>query len=79
MKALKPIIYFRRYQAFDNVATNFTLRRATIMGAKNVALLKMLVDEQIISTIMVRMPVLDWKQWEMEKPNSSWNSSGKTD
>jgi hypothetical protein len=88
-KALKPIIYFRRYQVFDNVATNFTVLRATVIGAKNVALLKMLVNEQIISTIMVRMPVMDWKQWAMEKPtkiqvkvgtpvNSSWNRSGKT-
>jgi hypothetical protein len=53
-------------KAFDNVAIRefYSHLRATIMGAKNVGLLK-----TTLSIIIGRMLVTDWKQWAIEKPN----------
>jgi hypothetical protein len=39
MEALQPIVNFKRYKAFDNMAIRgfYSLLRATIMGAKSVS------------------------------------------
>ncbi len=44
--------------------------RATILWVKEVDLLKMqmLINEQTLSSIMGKMPVVDWKQWVMKRP-----------
>jgi hypothetical protein len=56
---------------WDNVAIKefYSLLRATILGAKNVELLKVLFAEQSLTTIMGRVPAADWKQWDMDRPN----------
>lgn len=69
--SLLPIVNFRTYKAFDNVAIRefYSLLRDTILGAKNVGLLKVLFAEQSLTTIMGRVPGADWKQWDMDRPN----------
>jgi hypothetical protein len=57
-EALQPIVNFRRYRAFDNVAIRvfYPLPRATITGGESVGLLKMLVN---LTTLIERMLVAD--------------------
>jgi hypothetical protein len=47
-----------RYKAFDNMAIRkfYLLLRATILKAKSVSLLKMLVNEQSLTTMTGRLP-----------------------
>jgi hypothetical protein len=47
----------------------YSLLRSTIMGAKNVNLLKKLANEQILPGIMGRMPPEDFMQWAKERPS----------
>jgi hypothetical protein len=44
-----PTVNFRRYMAFDKMAIwqFYSLLRGSIIGAKSVALLKILVNEQV--------------------------------
>jgi hypothetical protein len=55
MEVLLPIVNFTRYKTLDNVAIRefYLLLSTAIIGAKNVHLLKMLVNEQSLTTIMV--------------------------
>jgi hypothetical protein len=60
---LLRIVNFRRYRAFYNVAIRKlkSLLRNTIIGAKTVCFLKMLVNEQSLTTIKERMPAVELK------------------
>jgi hypothetical protein len=58
---LRPVTNFRHCKATDNAASvEFcSLPRVTSMGAKVVDLLKMLVNEQVLSSIIGMMPGLN--------------------
>jgi hypothetical protein len=61
----------QKRQAIDNTAIRefYSVLKTTIMRAKSVSLLKMIVNEQSLAAIMVKMPAADWKQWAMDRTN----------
>jgi hypothetical protein len=39
-----------------------------MMGARKARLLHRLINNQMLPSIMARMPLGDWKQWAKERP-----------
>jgi hypothetical protein len=71
-EALEPIIKFRRYRVIENRAIRefYSLLRSTMVRVKRVGLLRCLLNDQMLPSIMAWMPLNDWKQWAKEQP--SW-------
>jgi hypothetical protein len=69
-QALEPIVKFRSYKVFDNGAIRelYSLLRAAIMGARKAGLLHWLVNDQMLPSILAKMPSNDWQQWVRERP-----------
>ncbi len=69
-EALEPVIKFRSYKAFDNGAIRefYSLLRAAMMGARKAGLLQRLVNDQMLPSILAKMPPSDWRQWARERP-----------
>jgi hypothetical protein len=61
-EALKPILEFRKYRVFDNIAIRefYSILRAAIKGAKGICRLDLLVNDQTVPKIMGKMPFSDW-------------------
>ncbi len=68
-EALKPIIKFRKFRAFENrtIREFYSLLRSTMLGARRVGLLHRLSSDQTLPGIMAWMPLNDWKQWVRER------------
>jgi hypothetical protein len=56
-EALKPIVDFRRYKAFDSTAVRefYSLVRAAIRGARKIGRIELLLNDQTIPRIMSKM------------------------
>jgi hypothetical protein len=69
-EALEPIVKFKSYKMFDNGAIRefYSLLRAAMMGARKAGLLHQLINDQMLSSILVKMPPNDWRQWARERP-----------
>ncbi len=69
-EVLDPIIKFRKYRAFDNRAIRefYSLIGAVMLGARKAGILHRSINDQTLPSVMVRMPLGDWKQWAKEKP-----------
>ncbi len=69
-EALDPVVKFRTYRAFDNVAIRefYSLLRAAMMEARKAGLLHRLVNDQTLPSILAKMPPTDWRQWAREWP-----------
>jgi hypothetical protein len=70
MKALKPILEFRKYRVFDSSAIRefYFILRAAIKGAKSIGRLDLLINDQTVPKIMGKMPFSDWKEWATKRP-----------
>jgi hypothetical protein len=57
-EALEPIVKFRGYKAFNSSAVRefYSLLRAAMMGAKKATLLHRLVNDQMLPSILAKMP-----------------------
>ncbi len=64
-EALHPAAEFRKYKVSESEAIRefYSQLRAAIKGARVVGHLKLLITEQTLSSIMGKMPSVDWKQW----------------
>jgi hypothetical protein len=71
-EALKPIVEFRRYKAFDSIAVRefYSLVRAAIKGARRIGRIELLLNDQTIPRIMSKMPPFDWREWATK--SSDW-------
>jgi hypothetical protein len=69
-EALEPIIRFRGYKVFDNGAIRefYSQLRAAMMGAKKAGLLHWLINDQMLPSILAKMPPNDRRQWAKERP-----------
>jgi hypothetical protein len=69
-EALDPVVKFRSYKALDNWAISefYSILRAAMMGARKAGLLSRLINEQMMPSILARMPPTDWRQWAKERP-----------
>ncbi len=69
-EALDPVIRFRNYKAFDSGAIRefYSLLRAAMMGARKAGLLNRLFNDQMLPSILAKMPPTDWRQWAKERP-----------
>ncbi len=70
-EALKPIVEFRRYKAFDSTAVRefYSLVRAAIRGARKIGRIELLLNDQTIPQIMSKMPPFDWREWATKGPD----------
>jgi hypothetical protein len=70
-EALDPVVKFRAYKPFDSGAVRefYSLLRAAMMGARKAGMLGRLINDQTLSSILSRMPPMDWRQWARERPN----------
>jgi hypothetical protein len=69
-EALQQITDFRRYKMSDTANREFySLLRVAIKGARTVGHLKLLINEQPMPGIVVKMSPTDWKQWAMDRPS----------
>jgi hypothetical protein len=70
-EALRPIVEFRRYRAFDSTAVRefYSLVRAAIRGARKVGRIELLLNDQTIPQIMSKMPPFDWREWATKSSN----------
>jgi hypothetical protein len=70
-EALKPIVDFRRYKAFDSTAVRefYSLVRAAIRGARKIGRIELLLNDQTIPRIMSKMPPFDWREWATKGPD----------
>jgi len=70
-EALRPIIEFRKYRAFDSVAVRefYSLVRAAIRGARKIGRTELLLNDQTIPQIMSKMPPFDWREWATKSAN----------
>jgi hypothetical protein len=64
-KAKKPIVEFRRYRIVDSgtIREFYSWLRPTIKSVRIVGLLKLLINDQMIPSIMGKIPHTDWKLW----------------
>jgi hypothetical protein len=71
-EALRPIVEFRRYKAFDSAAVRefYSLVRAAIRGARRIGRVELLLNDQTIPRIMSKMPPFDWREWATK--SSDW-------
>ncbi len=69
-EALEPVVRFRNYKMFDNgvIREFYSLLRAAMMGARKVELLHRLINNQMLPSILAKMPPNDWRQWAKERP-----------
>jgi hypothetical protein len=69
-EALDPIVKFRSYKAIDNGAIRefYSLLRAAMMGARRAGLLSRVINDQMLPSILAKMPPSDWHQWAGERP-----------
>jgi hypothetical protein len=69
-EALEPVVKFRTYKMFDNGAIMefYSLLRAAMLGARKAGLLHRLVNDQMLPSILAKMPSNDWRQWARERP-----------
>ncbi len=69
-EALDPVVKFRSYKAFDNGAIRefYSILRAAMMGARKAGLLGCLINDQMLPSILAKMPPTDWRQWVKERP-----------
>jgi hypothetical protein len=67
-EALKPVIKFRKYSAFEHVAIRkfYSLLRSTMRVSRVVNLLRILINEQTSPGIMNHMPPTDLSSGQRE-------------
>jgi hypothetical protein len=70
-EALRPIVEFRKYRAFDSTAVRefYSLVRAAIRGARKIGRTELLLNDQTIPQIMSKMPPFDWREWATKSAN----------
>ncbi len=70
-EALKAIVEFRRYRIVDSGAIRefYSWLRPTVKSVRTVGLLKLLINDQMISSIMGKIPHTYWKLWATSQPD----------